>query len=233
MHRRRIDHSFAIAATPVTVEQFYRFRKGFDYLAQYSPTLDCPIHAVSWYHATEYCNWLSHQEGLPETEWCYEPNADRKYEEGMKLAPHYLSRTGYRLPTEAEWEYACRAGATTCRYYGASDELLPKYAWFISNSDNRSWPVCSLKPNDWGLFDMLGNIREWCTDLRAPYMPGLGGKVVKDREDIAPVVDKDSRVLRSASFGDLAMNARSAFRAGSVPTNRAIHGGLRVVRTIR
>src|SRR5262249_18464959 len=73
-HRQRIGRSYAIAAEHVTIEQFRRFRKGHPYHALYAPTEDCPVPNVSWYLAAEYCNWLSRQEGLPEGEWCFEPN---------------------------------------------------------------------------------------------------------------------------------------------------------------
>jgi serine/threonine protein kinase/formylglycine-generating enzyme required for sulfatase activity len=232
-HRRRIGRTFAIAAAPVTVQQYLRLRGNYDDVPSYAPTGDCPIHGISWYLAAEYCNWLSKEEGLPESQWCFEPNKEGQYAEGMKLAAHYLDRTGYRLPTETEWEYACRSGAVTSRYFGESEELLPYYAWYIANSENRSWPVASLKPNDWGLFDMLGNVREWCMETRAPYVPGLAGKIVTDSEDQLTIADKNLRVVRGAAFGELAINVRSAFRGGFVPTTRAIHGGLRVVRTIR
>jgi eukaryotic-like serine/threonine-protein kinase len=75
-----------------------------------------------------------------------------------KLAEKYLSHTGYRLPTEAEMEYATRAGAVTSRYFGETEELLPRYAWYVTNSQDRTWPVGSKKPNDLGLFDMHGNV---------------------------------------------------------------------------
>ena len=119
---------------------------------------------MTWYEAAAYCNWLSEQEGIPKQQWCYEPNDSGEYGEGMKPAADFLDRTGYRLPTEAEWEYACRAGAATSRYYGRSEELLVRYAWYSVNSKERTWPVGSLRPNDLGLFDMHGNVWNWCQD---------------------------------------------------------------------
>src|SRR5262249_34071029 len=149
-HWRRIGRSFAIASREVTVKQFLRFRKDHPVDRQGAPSPDCPINMVSWYDAAAYCNWLSEQEGIPKEQWCYEPNEKGEYAQGMKLAASYLQRTGYRLPTEAEWEYACRAGATTRYYFGESDELLPRYARYGVNSQGRLWPVGSLKPNDFG-----------------------------------------------------------------------------------
>ena len=111
--------------------------------------------------AAHYCNWLSEQEGLPRDQWCYVPNEAGEYAEGMTIPADVLERTGYRLPTEAEWEYACRAGAVTSRYYGASTDLLGAYAWYQANSKDHAWACGSLLPNDLGLFDMLGNQFEW------------------------------------------------------------------------
>jgi formylglycine-generating enzyme required for sulfatase activity len=83
---------------------------------------------------------------------------------GDALASDWLSRRGYRLPTEAEWEYASRAGTVTSYYFGESRELLGRYAWYLDNSEERSWPVGSLLPNALGLFDMHGNVFNWCQD---------------------------------------------------------------------
>src|SRR5207302_9914000 len=136
--QRRISRNFAIASKPVTVAQWQRFlkerpevpRSPSQDLKRYSPEANGPIIGVSWYMAAAYCNWLSEKEGIAKEQWCYLVNEKGEYAEGMKPAPDYLKRTGYRLPTEAEWESACCAEATTSRYYGSSVELLPRYGWF-------------------------------------------------------------------------------------------------------
>ena len=101
---------------------------------------------------------------MPKDQWCYLPNEAGAYAEGMTIPADVLERTGYRLPTEAEWEYACRAGTVTSRYYGLSIDLLDAYARYQANSKEHAWSCGSLLPNDLGLFDMLGNVFEWCQD---------------------------------------------------------------------
>ena len=105
------------------------------------------------------------------------PQRGRGYAEGMTIPADVLQRTGYRLPTEAEWEYACRAGAVTSRYYGHSIDLLDAYAWYQANSKDHAWPCGSLFPNDLGLFDMLGNVYEWCQDSIECFQTSKEGNI--------------------------------------------------------
>jgi formylglycine-generating enzyme required for sulfatase activity len=204
-HRQRIERRFAIAAKPVTVAQFQRFVKerpevSRNYLQRYSPAADGPILCITFAEAMAYCNWLSASEGIPRAQWCY-PD---KSAADAKPSPEGLARTGYRLPTEAEWEFACRAGSTVSRYFGSYLELLPRYAFFMGNSREQAWPVGQKRPNDLGLFDMHGNVWQWC---------------------------QDPCVLRGASFVYLPPDVRAAYRDGPRPTGRNNSIGFRVART--
>src|SRR5262249_40924919 len=142
-----------------------------------------------------------------------------------------LRRKGYRLPTEPEWEYSCRAGAGTSRYYGLSTQLLPKYAWYQANSKDRAWPAGNLLPNDLGLFDMLGNVYEWCQDRYESYQPVGTGTVVDDIKTLNKIDIITSRLLRSGSFKTFSANLRSAYRFGPEPVVRRGDYGLRLART--
>jgi formylglycine-generating enzyme required for sulfatase activity len=233
-HQKRIGRTFAIASHEVTVAQFLAFRKDHVCVKQYAPTRDCPVNMVSWYDAAAYCNWLSKQEGIPSAEWCYLPNKEGAYAQGMTLAADYLKRTGYRLPSEAEWEYACRAGSVTSRYYGETEELLPEYAWYTKNSQNKEMlPVGLLKPNDLGLFDMLGNASEWVQDPYVSYVPlkWRWGQPRQDNEFNSEINSRQGRVLRGGAFCIIAESARSARRDFSMPTDPDGEVGFRVART--
>ncbi len=154
-----------------------------------------PLEQINWTDATIYCNERSLAEGL---EPCYDEETWQCNFEG----------NGYRLPTEAEWEYACRAGTTTKYSFGNDARKLKTYTWFASNSPRRTKPVGRKKPNLWGLYDMHGNVAEWCNDfysenyyknspLRNPGGPAKGME----------------RVLRGGAWNSTEDNLRSSCRA--------------------
>jgi serine/threonine protein kinase/formylglycine-generating enzyme required for sulfatase activity len=234
-HRRRIDRTFALAAREVTVEEFLRFRKEHDYNKMASPTPDCPVMSgVTWYDAAAYCNWLSKEEGIPKEQWCYRPNVKGEYAEGMKVVEGYLRRRGYRLPTEAEWEHACRVGSVTPWSHGEAEDLLGKYAWFLSNSSGRAHPVGGLRPNDLGLFDMHGNAWEWCHD-RHEDRGGAGAAARKEGEGgVENINDQDLRVMRGGSCVYGPHDGSSGNRHyKNVPAYRGTNLGFRPARTFR
>jgi serine/threonine protein kinase len=218
----RIDHHFAMGATAVTLEQFRRFSR--EHKNESGSTASCPVGGVSWYDAAEYCNWLSEQEGIAKTEFCYERNAQGKCGAGMKIRPNYFQRKGYRLPTDAEWEHACRNGATTNYGFGEPDTVLPSYGWFITNASGRSHPVGLLKPNDLGLFDMHGNILQWCQNR---WQPEVMEEI--DKEDKLSNDPEERRVLRGGLWKSKAEECRAGYRGNVGGPEWRIDSGFRVV----
>ncbi len=227
-HRKRISRSFAISSTPVTWEQYLEFAEDLgEREEKYSPNEKCPANYVNWYQAANYCNWLSNYEGIDQDQWCYETDGPI-----TRLRANYLSLKGYRLPTEAEMEYATRAGSITARFYGETAELLEKYAWYSKNSQDRTWPVGLLKPNDFGLFDVHGNLWTWCQEKFGPYRIENDGEFDDDQEDHLIVDRTVNRLFRGGSFGDRPALVRSAFRNFNLPTNRNLSIGFRLARTL-
>jgi serine/threonine protein kinase/formylglycine-generating enzyme required for sulfatase activity len=223
--RVRIDYPFAVGLKLVTVAEFKKFRPGVDYFKQYRPGEDTPINGVTWYDAAAYCNWLSEQEKIPKDQWCYERNAKGEYAEGMKVKANYQELSGYRLPREAEWEYACRAGTVTPWAYGSDESMLGHYAWFALNANSTMHPVGTLKPNGLGLFDVHGNAWQWCHDTY--------DQDNKDNKGNLEINNKQIRVLRGGSFNVGAGFTRSASRTWVVPAYRHPLVGFRVARTCR
>ena len=240
LHRQTIPRRLFIAAKEVTIEQFQQFVQADPKHEQYgtpqnlldqysSPKQGGPMIGVSWYAAAAYCNWLSRKENLPE---CYEPTDEGQYADGMKIRADALQRTGYRLPTEAEWEYGCRAGAMTSRYYGLSEKLLGQYAWYMDNTFGDQAHPCGTKlPNDLGLFDMLGNVYEWCNGRYEDYPPDKGGNIDDKITIYEYIKDAHPRVLRGGTFFYIPAYVRTAVRRFVAPSYRDIWIGFRPSRT--
>lgn len=232
LHRVRIPRSFAIVNKEIPVQHFQRFLRAnpqikYDFDMLTTSRLYDPIIQTSWLQAAMYCRWLSEEERIPEDQMCFPP-IDR-IKDGMKLPANYLRRTGYRLPTEAEWEYACRAGAVTSRFYGNSVDLLPHYACFATHSFNHTQTGGALMPNDLGLFGVLGNVREWCMDAYANYPTA---PLTEDAEGPLIIHEENDRVLRGGGYSDAAANVRCAVRMHARPTDRQRVNGFRIARTM-
>ncbi len=229
-HQRLIPRAFGVATREVTVEEFLRFRQNHPYNPQASPEPDCPISDVTWYQAAQFCRWLSEQEGFTDDECCFPP-IEEIGPQSVTLPADYLDRPGYRLPTEAEWEYVTRAGTQTIRPFGNGDLFLPEYAWYQRNSENHAHPVGLLKPNDWGLFDVLGNMTEWCQDWYFDDFPEANaeGLVVDGLDDRAGVY----RNLRGVEYIESDQNMRVSFRDYEEPFIESFVIGFRLARTYR
>jgi serine/threonine protein kinase len=219
------DYSFAVALKLVTVAEFKRFRPHAAGLAEWSPGEDTPINGVSWYDAAAYCNWLSEQEKLPRDQWCYEPNGKGEYAQGMRVKAGYQRLSGYRLPREAELEYACRAGTVTAWPYGSDAALLGHYAWYGGNSGGTMHPTGSLKPNGLGLFDTLGNAWHWCQD-------GYNKKKEDDKDD-EYIRDRIIRTFRGGTIFSSPDRTKPSWRNGLGPATLHYSLGFRVARTYR
>jgi formylglycine-generating enzyme required for sulfatase activity len=234
-HQVTLNHGFEISTTEVTQDQFQAVR-GYapSLLASCGPS--CPVESVTWSEGAAYCNALSQAKKLPSCYSCDGTGADVACETAIAyLGQSIYSCPGYRLPTEAEWEMAYRAGTTTAYYNGPNDSTrctdvnkldanANAMAWYLPNSTGTTHSVGSRAANPKGLLDMAGNVAEWCHDR---LVPDLGAAAATD-----PVASTGGfMVFRGGSWAATAQALRAAKRSGLAPTSRGNYIGFRCVRS--
>jgi len=244
-HKVTISQPFLMGSTDVTVAQFRKFVEASKYVTEaekhgfgnsgdkavekakeadkrknwknpvYPTTDDTAVTQISWNDACAYCAWLSEQE--QRRSW-YRPDGKG----GWLVA---ASADGYRLPTEAEWEYGCRAGATTQYSFGDDKSQLAQHGWFVKNAWEKAQPVALKLPNSFGLFDMHGNVLEWCQD----WFDGKGYGKSSPTDPRGPS-SGSFRVLRGGYWSSYASFCRSACRSYYSPSFHLDYAGFRCVR---
>ncbi len=213
----------------------------FSHLMNYNPSFPkscpkCPVNTISWHEAVAFCNALSLRDHLTT---CYQCSGSRK-KTNCKVKKAYEGKKyyrcpGYRLPTEAEWEYAYRAGTTTAFYNGnitvsiGFDPKLDQIAWFDKNSNRRPHLVEQKSPNAWGLYDMAGNAAEWTYDFFSGHL-GITS-VTNPVDDSSSSQGKRQRVLRGGSCYSPPKDCRAARRMSDLSTLGYSRYGVRPVRT--
>lgn len=209
-------HAFLMSRHEVTQELFLQVMGSNPSYS--SGRLDLPVENVTWYEAVEFCNALSALEGLTP---CYAGAEDT----GITCD---FAVNGYRLPTEAEWEYACRSGTATAYVSGDTEEDLGRVAWYAGNSDDRTHPVGSREANGFDLCDMHGNVAEWCWDW---YDPSWYASTPAENP-LGPSTG-EARVQRGGSYYQFPFELRSAYRGNSqAPSRKGRDTGIRVVRSM-
>jgi formylglycine-generating enzyme required for sulfatase activity len=215
-HDVRITRAFYLGVTEVTQGQYQSVMGNNS--SKFKGSDDLPVEFVSWLDALQFCNTLSVREGLPPF---YEIN-------GEKSSVPDLKGTGYRLPTEAEWEYACRGGDNPLLFgFGDKHEDIHEFGWIKTNSGGKTHPVGQKKPNKFGLYDMHGNVWEWCWDVFD--MKYYAESPAEDPTGPAPA---NLRVNRGGCWwqGFDWWYARSAFRGRAPWNHRVNYVGFRVAR---
>lgn len=203
-HWKAIE-AFSMSATPITIGQYAAVTGR----SVGEAAADHPVTEISWHDAIDFCNALSRLAGR---EPCYLPLDG--WMEWRREAD------GFRLPAEAEWEYACRAGTTTRYSFGDDRKRLGEFAWFAGNSNHRLHSVAQRRPNLWGLHDMHGNVWEWVWDRYGWYKAAEPSSATAIASSARRPSLLGNRVVRGGSFRDAAWALRSAVRLGHSPGRR-------------
>lgn len=213
-HEVEISQRYGLSETEVTQGQYQAVMgSNPSFFQGKEDSAKRPVEQVRWLDAVAYCNKLSMLEGLKK---CYEVNGDAvKWPEG-------LGCEGYRLPTEAEWEYAARADEATI--YSGSNEA-EEVAWFEKNSEGSTHAVKGKRANQWGLYDLSGNVTEWVWDEYETYPAG------KQKNPIGPLLGSPQRVNRGGSWSSIARRVRAAGRSSHAPGIRYRDVGFRLARS--
>ncbi|NUM70071.1 MAG: SUMF1/EgtB/PvdO family nonheme iron enzyme [Ignavibacteriaceae bacterium] len=203
--------SFYISKYQVTQEE-WEFVMGKN-PSHFRGERNLPVEKVSWFDSVEFCNKLSEKEGL-----------QKVYSGSWDNITMNMNADGYRLPTEAEWEYAARGGSLSKGYEYSGSNNSWEVAWYYVNSNNNTHPVGQKQPNELGIYDMSGNVWEWCWDWYGNYSSD------SQNNPAGPVSGSD-RVNRGGSWFNDAGNLRPADRYGSYPVSRHDNLGFRIART--
>ncbi|MBN1293292.1 MAG: formylglycine-generating enzyme family protein [Candidatus Latescibacteria bacterium] len=212
IHKVTLD-AFEMGETEITQGQYEAITGSNP--SHFSGDKNLPVEKVTWQDAALFCNKLSNREGLQQ---CYN-------EETWKCD---FTKNGFRLPTEAEWEYACRAGTITEYNTGDSEQDLARAGWYggtSGNSGEKTHPVAQKEPNIWGLFDMHGNVWEWCND-------SFGGYTSEPVHNPKGPESGSYSVMRGGSWFNNAHFARSAFRLNDRSDRTGYFTGFRIVHSI-
>jgi eukaryotic-like serine/threonine-protein kinase len=210
-HEVEIDYPFAVSACEVTLAQYEEFAPD-DRARAIGSLDDFPASFITWADAARYCNWLTIKEKIPSAQKAY-PSLDKGTEQEAVLPPDFVSRRGFRLPTEHEWEHIARAGAATSRFFGNSDDDLRNYARYVVNSGgSRAGAVGHFRPNPLGFFDIYGNVDEWC--------------------EIWPPGDPDTKAARGGTYRGAPRFQRSAMPQPEHRDRRLSTRGFRIAITL-